>query len=177
MDSVETNGITSMEWSILFYLMELNKVVEHICAHFSLGRNMGDCQSYVKQWTKIYGSRPLLAALLSSAHRISARFTVSSCVHSQGLCSLYSASVVLLINYLLLHRELLTLGHSSLFACLFVCSFPRLCYADLWHFRVCDLQRLAGNIECQRPILQTDKYFSFYSGQLMTSTAIQTESI
>ena len=41
-----------MEWSILFYLMELNKVVEHICVHFSLGRNMVDCQSYVKQWTK-----------------------------------------------------------------------------------------------------------------------------
>jgi hypothetical protein len=52
MDSVVTNGITSMEWSILFYLMELNKVVEHICAHFSLGRNMVDCQSYVKQKTK-----------------------------------------------------------------------------------------------------------------------------
>ena len=71
---------------------------------------------------KIYDLRPSLAALLSSAHRISARFTVSSCVHSQGLCSLYSASVVLLINYLLLHREILTLGYSSLLACLFVSS-------------------------------------------------------
>ena len=122
MDSVETNRITSMEWSILFYLMELNKVVEHICTHFfSLGRNMVDCQSYVKQWTKTYDSRPSLVALLSSAHRISARFSVSSCVHSQGLCSLYSASVVLLINYLLLHREILTLGYSSLLVCLFVC--------------------------------------------------------
>ena len=45
--------ITSMEWFILFYLMELNRVVEHICAQFSLGRNMVNCQSYVKQWTKL----------------------------------------------------------------------------------------------------------------------------
>ena len=118
---------------------------------------------------KIYDSRPSLAALLSSAHRISARFTVSSCVHSQGLYSLYSASVVLLINYLRLHRELLTLGYSSLFVCLFVCLFPRLCYSDLRHFWVGDLQRLAGNIDCQRPILQTDKYFSFTSGQLIST--------
>jgi hypothetical protein len=44
--------ITSMEWFILFYFMELNRVVEHICAHFSLGRNMVNYQSYVKQWTK-----------------------------------------------------------------------------------------------------------------------------
>ena len=41
-----------MEWSILFYSMELNRVVEHICANFSLGRNMVYCQSYVKQWEK-----------------------------------------------------------------------------------------------------------------------------
>ena len=36
---------------------------------------------------------------------------------------MYSASAELLINYLLLlHRELLTLGCSSLFVCLFVSS-------------------------------------------------------
>jgi hypothetical protein len=36
----------------IFYLMELNRVVEHICAHFSLGRNMVDCQSLLQQRTK-----------------------------------------------------------------------------------------------------------------------------
>ena len=77
------NNIDGMIYFILFDGTEqIFFFFEHICAHFSLGRNMVDCQSYVKQWTKfmIYVRR-WLAALLSSAHRISAQFIVSSCVH------------------------------------------------------------------------------------------------
>ena len=70
MDLVETNGIISIEWFILFYLMELNRVVEHICAHFSLGRNAyGRLPKLSKPVDEIYYSLPSLA-LLSSAHRV-----------------------------------------------------------------------------------------------------------
>ena len=120
MDSVVTNGITSMEWSILFDGTE-QSCWAYLCT-FQPRAQYGRLPKLRETVDKIYDSRPSLAALLSSAHRISARFTVSSCVHSQGLCSLYSASVVLLINYLLLHREILTLGYSSLLVCLLVSS-------------------------------------------------------
>ena len=51
----------------------------------------------------------------------------------------------------------------------YLCTFQPGAQYDLWHFWVGDLQRLAGNIDCQRPILQTDKYFSFTSGQLIST--------
>jgi hypothetical protein len=56
---------------------------------------------------------------------------------------------------------------------LLVCLFFHLCYSDLWNFWVCDLQRLAGNINCQRPTLpQTDK-FLVLSGQLISAGDFQ----
>ena len=115
------NNIDGMVYFILFDGTE-QSCWAYLCT-FQPRAQYGGLPKLRETVDKIYDSRPSLAALLSSAHRISARFTVSSCVHSQGLYSLYSASVVLLINYLRLHRELLTLGYSSLFVCLFVCLF------------------------------------------------------